>query len=748
VFSPPFSLGADGLRSLMRILFPLAAALIAATPAAAEDLTLERIFASPSLSGPTPRLLKLSPDGRLATMLRNRADDRDRYDLWAVDTTTGQARMLVDSARFGTGAEISEDERMRRERARLSGVRGIVNYDWSPDGRSILVPLDGDLYLAALDGNVRRVTETPQTELDAQVSHTGRYLSFVRDQNLYVVGADGQGERRLTEDGGGTVTWGVAEFVAQEEMDRHTGHWWAPGDRYLAVARVDEAPVRIVTRTAIGTEGTRTYEQRYPAAGTPNARVELYVMAPDGSRPVKVDLGADADIYLARVDWTPDGSALLVQRESRDQKRLDMLSVDPATGRSTVLFSETSETWINLHDNLRALRDGSLIWTSERSGFSHIYRFRNGRWTQLTRGDWAVLRVAGVDEERGRIYFIGNRDTPLENQLYWVDLARGGAPHRVTEAGWWNNAEMDDGATRALVTRSSPTQPAQTYLADSSGRRIAWIEENRLDSSHPYGPFVVSHVAPVFGTIRASDGTELHYRMLSPPRAPGRRYPVFVQVYGGPGAGRQVTRAWGNPLQQYLVDQGYIVFSIDNRGSPDRGKAFEDHIYRAMGGVEVQDQLAGVNWLRGQDFVDPDHISVYGWSYGGYMTLKLLEAAPGTFAAGIAGAPVTRWELYDTHYTERYLGNPASDPAPYQASGAIPNVARIADPLLLVHGMADDNVVFENSTVLIGALQAASRPFEMMVYPGATHGVSGEARQLHLWRTITAFLDRNGRPAP
>jgi dipeptidyl-peptidase-4 len=731
----------------MRILAPFAAAafLAAASPALAEELTLERIFASPSLSGPAPRLLKLSPDGRLATMLRPRADDRDRYDLWAVDTTSGEARMLVDSARLGTGAEISEEERMRRERARLSGVRGVVSYDWSPDGRSILVPLDGDLYLAGLDGNVRRVTATPQTELDAQVSRTGRYLSFVRDQNLFVIGADGQGERRLTEDGGGTVSWGVAEFVAQEEMDRHTGHWWSPGDRYLAVARVDEEPVRIVTRTAIGTEGTRTYQQRYPAAGTPNARVELYVMAPDGAGRVKVDLGPDADIYLARVDWTPDGRALLVQRESRDQKRLDMLSVDPATGRSTLLFSETSPTWINLHDNLRTLRDGSLIWTSERSGFSHIYRFRSGRWTQLTRGDWAVGRIAGVDERAGRIYFIGNRDTPLENQLYWVDLARGGAPHRVTEAGWWNNAEMDEGATRALVTRSNPAQPAQTYLADASGRRIAWIEENRLDAAHPYGPFLASHVGPVFGTIRASDGTELHYRMLSPPREPGRRYPVFVQVYGGPGAGRQVTRAWGNPLHQYLVDRGYVVFSIDGRGSPDRGKAFEDAINRAMGTVEVEDQLAGVNWLRGQDHVDPDHISVYGWSYGGYMTVKLLEAAPGTFAAGIAGAPVTRWELYDTHYTERYLGNPASDPAPYVASGAIPNVGRIADPLLLIHGMADDNVVFENSTVLIGALQAASRPFEMMVYPGATHGVSGEARQLHLWRTITAFLERNGR---
>ena len=730
----------------MRILPAFAVAfLLIAAPARAEELTLERLFASPSLSGPTPRLLKLSPDGRLATLLRNRADDRDRYDLWAVDTATGQARMLVDSARLGTGAALSEEEMMRRERARLSGVRGIVSYDWSPDGRSILVPLDGDLYLAGLDGNVRRITATPETELDARVSSTGRYLSFVRDQNLYVVDASGQNERRLTSDGGGTISWGSAEFVAQEEMDRNTGHWWSPGDRWLAVARVDEAPVRIVTRTAIGADGTRVYQQRYPAAGTPNALVELYVMAPDGSGRVKVDLGADPDFYLARVDWTADGGALLVQRESRDQKRLDLLRVDPATGRSAILFSETSESWINLHDNLRPLRDGGLIWTSERSGFSHIYRFRDGSWTRLTHGDWAVDKVVGVDERARRVYFTGNLDTPLEHHLYWVGLDRPGAPHRVTEPGWWNNAEMDEAATHALVTRSSPTQPPQVYLADASGRRIAWIEENRLDRSHPYAPYLASHVAPTFGTIRASDGTELHYRMLSPSREPGRRYPVFVQVYGGPGAGRQATRAWASPIQQYLAQHGWIVFSLDNRGSPDRGKAFENHIYRAMGAVEVEDQLGGVAWLRGQDYVDPARLAVYGWSYGGYMVLRLLEAAPGTFAAGVAGAPVTRWELYDTHYTERYLGNPSVDPAPYQASGAIPNAGRIADPLLLVHGMADDNVVFENSTVLIAALQAAGRPFEMMVYPGATHGVSGEARQLHLWRTITRFLDRTAR---
>ena len=724
------------------------AALLAASPALAADLTLDSVFGSPSISGQTPRMPRLSPDGKLATLLRPRADDRDRYDLWAVDTTTGQSRMLVDSLKIGSGAEISEAEKMRRERARIAGTKGITSYGWAPDGRTILVPIDGDLYLAGLDGNIRRLTETAATELDAQVSKTGRYLSYVRDQNLFVANAAGGGERQLTSDGAGTLSWGSAEFVAQEEMARDKGHWWSPGDRYLAVARVDESKVAVVTRAAIGAEGTKLFEQRYPVAGTANAVVDLYIMTPDGSSRVKADLGANPDVYLARVDWTADGSALLVQRESRDQKRLDMLRVDPATGRSTLLFSETSPTWINLHDNLRPLADGSLLWSSERSGFSHLYGWRAGKWTQLTKGDWEVDAVAGVDEKSRRVYFTGTLDNPDESQLYWVSLDRPGKPVRVTEAGWTNTAEMDEAATRALIFRSNPSQPPQVYLADAAGKRLAWIEENRLDAAHPYTPFLGSHRTPVFGTLKAADGkTDIPYKMLSPPREPGKRYPVFVQVYAGPSGG-QVTRGWTSPLHQYLVDRGWIVFSVDGRGTPRRGRKFADQLYLTLGGVEVADQLAGVDWLKRQDFVDPAQIAVNGWSYGGYMVLRLLEAAPGTYAAGVAGAPVTKWGLYDTHYTERYLGNPARDPKPYQAADVIAGAGKIADPLLLLHGMADDNVVFENSTAMIAKLQEERRPFDLMVYPGATHAITGTDRQVHLWTTIERFLDRTVKSSP
>ena len=352
-----------------------------------ESLTLARVFGSPDLSGSQPRGVRLSPDGSLLTFLRPRADEKERTDLWARDTRTGAERMLVVSKSVGSGAELSEAEKMQRERARIGGSKGIVAYDFAPDGRSILVPLDGDLYLATLDGAVRRLTQTPGGELNPIVSPKGGYVSFVRDQNLFAQPLAGGEAHAVTQGGGGTIHFGEAEFVAQEEMHRTTGYWWSPDERFIAVEKFDEAPVHVFTRASIGAAGTKTYEQRYPAAGTPNVLVELYVMRPDGSGQVKVDLGSDPDIYLARVDWTPDGKTLLVQRESRDQKTLDMLRVDPETGKASVLFTEKAgaKSWLNLSDDYQPMKDGSLIWRSERDGYGHLYRRApSGQWMQLT----------------------------------------------------------------------------------------------------------------------------------------------------------------------------------------------------------------------------------------------------------------------------------------------------------------------------------------------------------------------------
>ena len=727
----------------------LLAAATFAFPATAQTvtpqrLTLDRIFGNPALTGKVPRSAKLSPNGELVTLLRNRPDDIERYDLWAIDPATSRARMIVDSKKIGSGAELSEAEKMQRERARLSGLKGIVAYDWAPDGQHILVPIDGDLYLADLTGNVRRLTDTKTSELDGMVSEKGRFVSFVRDRRFHVLDLTTMTDRAVTPEERDTASWGLAEFIAQEELGRFRGAWWAPDDSRIALTRVDESGVEVATRASIGAEKTTTFEQRYPRAGTDNAKVDLYLMNPDGGGLVKADLGIDPDVYLARVDWLPDASGLIVQRESRDQKTLDLIRIDARTGAATPLLTDRSGMWINLNDDLKPLKDGSFVFSSERSGYRHLYRWTKGRITALTSGPWVVDKMVGVDEASGTLFFTADRERSVDKGLYRLDYRRLGAkPVLLTQPETTNAAVMDKSAHLALVTTSYPGQPSQVWLASGTGKRLAWVEENRVGAAHPWAPFAAAQVTPEFGRLTAADGvTQLDYKLLRPVLAPGQRAPVLVHVYGGPQA-QDVTNSFVDPLDQYFVQQGWAVFAVGGRGQEGRGTAFQKPAYHALGGVEVADQLASLAWLKKQPFVDPAKVAVFGWSYGGYMTLKLLEAAPHAYAAGIAVAPVVRWNLYDTHYSEHYMGDPRNGRAAYEKADALHDTKKIADPLLLMHGMADDNVLFQNSTELMAKMQEEKIPFETMLYPGKTHAISGPNVSVFLYQTIERFLARN-----
>ncbi|GGD76036.1 S9 family peptidase [Croceicoccus mobilis] len=711
-----------------------------------KELTLERIAGSPSLNGASPRSMRLSPDGRYLTLLRPRDDDRYRYDLWAYDRESGEWSMLVDSEKFGTGRELSEAEKMQRERGRIGSLKGIVSYSWADDAKSILVPLDGDLFLAKLDGTVTRLTDSEEGELNPVISPDSKHVSFVREGRLYVAPIGGEPVAVTPEETSDTVHWGEAEFVAQEEMDRDYGYKWSPDGSRIAVLRYDEAPVNIVTRTSIGAGSTRTYDQRYPAAGTPNVLIDLYVMDPDGSDLVKVDIGTDPDIYVTRVDWAP-GGVLYLQRVNRAQDTQDMLKIDPATGKSEVIFSEKAAEghWINRTSNYKFLKDGSVIWWSERSGFGHLYRFANGKMTQLTKGDWVVTDLVGVDEKAGTLWFEGRMDGPLQNQLYKLDYANKGKPDRLSELGWNYGVSMDGEARTMVVARSNTNQPTQYFLADNQGKPITWLLENKIDAAHPYAPYAASHAAAHFGTLKAEDGSTLYWKMLVPPMEEGKKYPVMFHHYGGPHA-QDVTKAWASSAEQFWVDKGYIYFEIDNRGSNNRGVEFEKQIREAMGTVEVADQKTGGTFLKSLAFVDPDRIAIYGGSYGGYMTLKMLEADPGFYAAGIAASSVTKWEMYDTNYTERYMGDPRKVPEAYKASNTIEDAGKISDPLLITHGMSDDNVVMDNTTAMVAAMQEENVSFEMMLYPGFGHAVGGPVITQHVLGTILRFLEQNGVP--
>ena len=734
-------------------LSPLAAAAQEA-PASA-ILTPERVFSDPSLSGPVARGVSLSPDGELVAFLRSREDDVDVLDLWAAPTGEGESFKLIDArALVPDAGELSEAEKARRERMRIS-QRGVVEYSWDEQGRYILAPLEGDVFLAEREGGaVRRLTETEADEIDAKVSPDGNYVSWVRDQDLVVYDLASGRETEITTDGEGLITWATAEFIAQEEMDRDTGYWWSPDERYIALQRTDESTVDVIPRLDITGGGATVIEQRYPRAGRPNAVVELYVHDRESGRRTKVDLGGNPDIYLARVNWSADGRTLYVQRQSRDQKTLNLLSVDPATGASRVILTQRSDAWVPLSHDFKALEDGNFIWSSQESGWKHLYLYdRDGRLIRpITRGEYAVKALDGVNQQTGEVFFTASmrdgRELPIEQQLFRASLTDTVEPVAVTPAGGWWSASMNRTGTAYVGNYSDPATPPRSALYRADGTFVRWIEENRLDEDHPYYPFASRRQTPQFGTLE-SHGETLVWQMTTPPGFdPSRTYPVVMQVYGGPSGGG-VRRAWQPLTNQLLTEAGYVVFRLDNRGEGDRSAAFKEALYLKMGQPEIEDQVLGANYLRSLPFVDDDRIAMMGWSYGGFMTLMALTEPEMGLAAGLAGAPPTEWSLYDTHYTERFMSTPEANPEGYAASDVIPRLPNMTGRLLLLHGMADDNVIFENSTRVINALQENSQPFEMMLYPGQRHGVRGNPRQLQQWRTYLDFLDRTiGSRAP
>ncbi len=743
----------------LRLTVFLWAALMTVTPAQASPrLTPERVFSSPSLAGPAARGVAISPDGRWVTWLRSEASNQYKLDLWIAPTAGGEARLLVPGeAVEPEGASLSEEERSRRERQRVAALSGVVSYDWDEQSTRMLIPAGGALYLAdAASGAVTPLATGGPGALDAQVSPLGRWVSYVRDQNLYVLSLVTRTERAITTEGKGPVSFGVAEFVAQEEMGRYTGAWWSPGDTAIAYARVDESPIEVVERLEIGAQRSTIAPQRYPRAGTPNARVSLFVqsLAP-GAAPAKVDLGNDPDIYLARVYWSVDGRDLFVERQSRDQTRLDLLRVDPATGAARVILAEHQNPWIDLDDDFRALKDGNFIWGSARTGAHQLYLYdrdgtliraiTSGPTPHAGGGGGAGLRapgVAGVDDARGLVYFMASQETPLERQLYVVSYREPGAPRAVTAGhGWWT-AVMPKSATSFIGYYSDPATPPQTALYDVAGSRLRWIERNALDDTHPFHPYTERYQPPEFGVLKASDGQDLHYVLMKPVGFdPARRYPAIVEVYGGPHV-QTVNRAWRNPSERLYLEAGYVLFQLDNRGSANRDVRFETAIAGRLGSVEVDDQVEGLNWLREQPFVDGGRIGVTGWSYGGYMTLRMITDPRTHLKAAAAGAPPTNWREYDTHYTERYLGLPQTNAAAYDAAAVIPRLGALSGRLLLLQGMADDNVQISNSFAVMADLQARSVPFDLMLFPGQRHGIQGESRQLQLWRTYLEFFGR------
>ena len=707
------------LRPLL-LLIPLA---LLATPK--KPVTLADIH--PSGAPPSPHLL-WSPDGKSyltrtgGNLVLVQIEPQSTVDLVKLSDLESKALTGLGATPFDW-----ENRRVSEE-----------PFQWSADGRKVLAYLNRDIFLIDVAAKSwQQLTATKDAERDPKLSPDAKRVSFRRGSDLYVLDTASKRETRLTRDGTATLLNGQLDWVYPEELDLGTAHWWSPDSQSIAYLQFDTSGIGIYPHADLLKLDTPSEPERYPKAGSANSVVKLGVVSAGGGKTKWIG-ETGKDTVFARIYWTPDARTVIAERLTRVQNELALIGYEARTGKSRVILEEKDAHWINVHDVFRPLAGGQrFLWASERSGFRHLYvaSLTGGEPVALTSGDWEVAdEIACVNSER--VYFTSTEASPLERHLYSVSL-QGGPRQRLTQTPGTHNISMAPGCGYYTDQFSSLTAPPQKTLHRADGTQLAMLQTpSSAGDDFDLRP-------PEIHAFRDAEGTLFYGRLIKPAGfEPGKRYPTIVMVYGGPHV-QTVRNSWsGLTWDQALAHKGFVIWQMDNRGSAGRGHAWESKVFRQFGQQELADQLTGVDYLAKLGFVDEKRIGLYGWSFGGYMTLYSLLNAPGRFAAGIAGAPVTDWRLYDTIYTERYMGTPAGNELGYKKSSPVHSAANLQAKLMLVHNYGDDNVLFQNIFMMSNALQQAGKPFEMMVYPQKSHGVNGVARK-HLLDTTTAFFERH-----
>ncbi len=749
------------LLALAAALAPVFADAASTAPAAtAKDkgvtpLTLERVFGDPPLQGRLVRQAEISPDGAWVSYLRPSEADSDQLELWAQPAAGGAPRKLVSAAEVlgGRSQQLTEAERMALERKRIS-QGGITGYQWcGPSGKALLFPLSGDLYLVRLTDQgpkAQRLTSDEQVpEQDPTCSPDGSRIAYVKGGELWVQPLDGGDARALTQGATETRFWGLAEFIAAEELSRQRGYWWSPDGRQLLALNVDESAVPVKTRAQIFADRTTMTQQRYPGAGEQNARVTAWTLQVADGRMTPLPLPMDAE-YVARAGWFGDGTPWL-QTLNRDQRKLALTEYANGAGPGRTVIDERDPAWVEVHDDLLEI-DGlqlsgqpALLWSSEASGRRQLVLVdrRTGERRPLTNEPEPVAHRVCSDGKT--VVYAAARDRGRSRELFAIDLdgtrrALDGARPRQ-----WRDARGDGDCRQLLVTRGAWGEPpALSLQAVRPGAPPVALPG---DAPDPLLPRIVP--VPQVVDITAADGrTPLNALYFAPLDGRTGPHPVIAMAYGGPGTS---TTNWNwsrdTALIAYWQRRGYGVFTLDTRGMQNRDREFTRAHRHAFGEVDVGDLFAAVRQLPKQVAgVDAKRIGFFGWSYGGFLAERAMLDADTPLAAAVAVAPPTDWTLYDTAYTERYLGLPqdgkGGETAPYRQANLVARAKLLSKPLLIVHGTADDNVLFEHTLRLTEALQNEARPFELMIYPGKAHGIAGRSAKLHLYRTIDAFFAR------
>jgi dipeptidyl-peptidase 4 len=704
------------------------------------SFTLEEIWASPAFAPKLISGLRSMSDGKHYTSLHSSGG---KSMVLRYDYVSGQLTDTVFHPDWATGP-------LAEKAAVFSG------YVLSPDEKQVLLITESEpIYRRSSKENCyiyNRATHSLSPlsgngkQQNATFSPDGSRVAFFRDNNLFIKDLASGAETQITRDGKlNAIINGHADWVYEEEFEIEQAFYWSPDSKKIAFYRFDESRVKEFSMAMYsGGLYPAEYRYKYPKAGEENSSVDILVYDLNKGSAVKVDVGAERDQYIPRVQWTEKPGILAIQRMNRLQNRLELLFADES-GATKVIYKEESPSYIDISNDLTFLKNQErFVFSSSKSGFNHLYLFdMSGKeLKQLTSGPWEVTKLYGVDEKSGKIFFQSAEESPLERYVYSIGLD-GKGKKKLTSLKGTNDVVFSADYSSFINTWSDANTPYAFTLHASDGRLIKVLEENkelvRKLQGYTYSP-------KQFFTFRTSEGVSLNGWMIKPADFDSsKKYPVFMFVYGGPGS-QTVNNSWDsrNGLwYQLLAQKGYIVVSVDNRGTGARGDEFKKCTYRNLGGLETTDQIEAARYLGSLKYVDPARIGIQGWSYGGYMTSLCMTKGADVFRAGIAVAPVTNWKFYDSIYTERYMQTPKDNDRGYEDNSPVNFADRLKGKFLLVHGTADDNVHMQNSMEFVTRLVKAGKQFDLFYYPNKNHGISGGNARLHLYTRMTDFILSN-----
>lgn len=715
-------------------------------------LTIEEIFAEGGVTGRGPETLQWSPDGKQFTFIQ-RDDSGDHGELWSVDAATSEKKVLVSEAKLSSLSPSVEKIKNEREKERLTRYH-VASYQRAPDSKHLLFDSLGQLWFYSLENGIGvQLTSSPDASSDAKFSPDGSRLAYLRKHDLFVRSIAHDEEKQITHSKDDNILNGEVDWVYAEELEARSNYFWSPDGKEIAFLQMDETNVPAYPITNYASTHATVDMEKYPQPGDPNPVVRLGVVSSSGGKTTWVAFDGSSE-YIPRFGWVRNG-LMWAEVLNRTQDKLDLYFVDSRSGRSRRVLTESApDGWVYVNDDFKVLKSGDrFTWQSWRDGHTHLYLYSFDKANplasdaklelQLTKGDFEIVGapgsehsgIVGIDEVAGVVYFSCNKDDPRQRQLYLVKLDGSGMQRVSGEDGNHEATFSDNGKYYVDMFSSLMTPPRMSACAIGGNCR----EVSRARSVDGY-----DLIAPQFLNFKAEDGSTLYSELLMPSVSAGGKIPLIVYIYGGPAA-QTVRNAWmgGDLFHEVLVHQGFAVFTVDNRGTPARGRQFQTSIRHQFGAIELKDQIAALDQVLAQyPQLDASRVGIWGWSNGGSMTLYAMTHSD-RFKSGVSGAPVTDWHYYDSIYTERNNGLPSDKTSTSYTDMNLPAAAdKLHGSLLLVHGTGDDNVHFQNSVQMVDALIQAGKQFRFMIYPGKVHGVTGTADLTHLFHMVEEHFER------